>query len=52
MYAYVSKETGEIVPYDVMMEMYRDDYDGGDDTNPLGWSEYFEQIPVPPGFWD
>ena len=52
MYVYVSKETGEVVPYEVMMQMWRDNYDGGDDTNPLGWSEYFDRVKVPANFWD
>lgn len=42
---YMNKETGEVLSKHEMLEQFRDDYDGGDPTNPLGWGEYFDEIP-------
>jgi len=41
---YQNRETGEILTEKAMKEQFRDDYDGGDPTNPLSIEEYYEEI--------
>ncbi len=41
---YHNKETGELLTYAQMKKQFRDDYDGDDPTNPLGWDEYYDEI--------
>lgn len=40
-YYFQHRQHGYIVEYDEMMEIMRDEYDGGDDTNACEWWEYF-----------
>lgn len=42
---YQNKETGEILTKVEMLHQFRDDYDGGDPTNPLEWDEYYDEVP-------
>lgn len=46
---YMNKATGEVLSKHEMLEQFRDDYDGDDPTNPLGWGEYFDEIPEAKG---
>lgn len=41
---YVSRETGEMLSRQAMLHQWRELYDGGDPTNPLGWEEYYEEV--------
>lgn len=52
MYVFVSKATGEVMRYQDMMAEFFLLYDGGDPTNTVSWSEYYEAVLVPPDFWD
>jgi len=40
---YVNKETGELLDVAQMLQQFKDEYDGGDDTNLIHWSEYFDE---------
>ena len=42
---YRNKTTGELLTKVEMLHQFRDDYDGGDPTNSLGWDEYYEEVP-------
>lgn len=39
---YMNKEHGNVLTYKEMLEEWNELYDGGDDTNPVGWDEYYE----------
>lgn len=43
---YMNLETGELLTWDAMMEMFAEEYDGGDPTNGIGWQEYFKKVEV------
>ena len=38
---YMSKENGNLLTYKEMLKEWEELYDGGDDTNPVGWDEYY-----------
>ena len=44
MIEFMSKENGNVLNYNEMIEEWKELYDGGDDTNPVGWDEYY--IPI------
>ena len=44
MIRFISKENGNILTYKEMLEEWQELYDGGDDTNPVGWDEYYTPI--------
>ena len=44
MVRFVSKENGNVLTYKEMLEEWEELYDGGDDTNPVGWYEYYTPI--------
>lgn len=41
---YMNKETGEMLSRQMMLRQFTDLYDGGDDTNPISWQEYYEEV--------
>lgn len=41
MVQFMSKENGNVLTYKEMLEEWKELYDGGDDTNPMGWDEYY-----------
>ena len=41
MIEFMSKENGNVLNYNEMIEEWKELYDGGDDTNPVGWDEYY-----------
>ena len=47
---YMNKEYGNVLSYPEMLKEFAELYDGGDDTNPVAWDEYYveftEKIPV------
>ena len=51
---WMNRETGELLTYDEMIEQGRDWYDLDDDTNALGYGEYYEDTgdEVPPDWFD
>ena len=41
---YINKETGEVFrSYKAMLEDWREKYDGGDPTNPIPYTEYYNE---------
>lgn len=44
MIQFMSKENGNILTYKEMLEEWEELYDGGDDTNPISWDEYYAPI--------
>ena len=44
MVQFMSKENGNILTYKEMLAEWNELYDGGDDTNPVGWDEYYTPI--------
>ena len=40
---WMNKETGALLTWRQMLRQYRTEYDG-DDTNVLGWREYYEEV--------
>ena len=41
---YVNRETGEMVSRQTMLAQFREEYDGDDPTNGIGYEEYFEEV--------
>lgn len=41
---YMSKETGEILSKQAMLHQFREECDGDDETNLIGWDEYYEEV--------
>ena len=41
---YMNKETGEILDRSGMLRQFKEDYDGGDETNSLYWYEYYDEV--------
>ena len=41
---YKNKETSELLTESEMKREFRQQYDGGDPTNPLGWQEYYTAV--------
>lgn len=46
-YYYINIENGNILTYAEMLEEAAELYDVGDDTNPIGWEEYYELTDIP-----
>ena len=44
MVMFVSKENGNVLTHKEMLKEWEELYDGGDDTNPIGWDEYYMSI--------
>ena len=44
MIEFMNKEHGNILTYKEMFKEWEELYDGGDDTNPVGWDEYYTPI--------
>lgn len=42
---YVNKGTGEVLTRSQMKRQFFQMYDGGAPTNPLGWNEYYDELP-------
>ena len=40
----MNKENGNVLTYKKMLEEWNELYDGGDDTNPVGWDEYYTPL--------
>lgn len=41
---YVNNENGNVLTHKEMLKEWNEFYDGGDDTNPAGWDEYYTPI--------
>lgn len=41
---YQNKECGNLLTYPEMLQEWQELYDGGDPTNPIGWTEYYTCI--------
>lgn len=35
---------GQLFTHNEMLEDFKEKYDGGDDTNPIPWSEYYTRM--------
>lgn len=44
MILYMNIENGNVLTYKEMLKEWNELYDGGDDTNPAGWDEYYTLI--------
>ncbi len=43
-YYYRNRECGNLLTFEEMLAEWKELYDGGDPTNPLGWMEYYTCI--------
>ena len=43
-YYYQNNETGELFTYGEMRADFAEKYDGNDDTNCIGWQEYYSTM--------
>lgn len=46
---YQNRDTGELLTREEMLKQWREDYDGDDPTNPLHYSEQYDEIEQPDG---
>lgn len=44
MILYMNNENGNVLTHKEMLKEWNEFYDGGDDTNPAGWDEYYTAI--------
>lgn len=44
MIKFMNKEHGNVLSYKEMLKEWNELYDGGDDTNPIDWDEYYTPI--------
>lgn len=42
---YQNIDTGELLTKKEMLEQFREEYDGGDPTNPAKWQDRYEEVP-------
>ena len=40
----MNNENGNVLNYKGMLDEWKELYDGGDDTNPVGWNEYYTAL--------
>ena len=44
MIIFMNNENGNVLNYKGMLDEWKELYDGGDDTNPVGWNEYYTAL--------
>ena len=44
MIIFMNNENGNVLNYNGMLDEWKELYDGGDDTNPVGWNEYYTAL--------
>ena len=44
MIIFMNNENGNVLDYKGMLDEWKELYDGGDDTNPVAWNEYYTAL--------
>jgi hypothetical protein len=44
---FMNLEHGHLLTRAEMIQEFREEYDGGDDTNAVSWDEYYKEVELP-----